>query len=180
MPASNWNSPQGTSETMASSSQALISGRRLLVPVDLKPESLVALRSVCLRADSQAEIHALHVLQEPTSDAGFVRQAIQPAQTPHSVQRELESHLQSMGLDRVRVTVSEGYAPTEIRAAADRLGCDLIVMACDTKPWFTRLFSRRIAKRVLRKAPCPVLVLSRRAASESRNGAALDPTHAAC
>jgi quercetin dioxygenase-like cupin family protein len=60
---------------------------------------------------------------------------------------------------RVEHRVAEGNASQEILRSAQALKCDLIVMGTHGRTGLDRLLTGSVAEEVLRKAPCPVLVV---------------------
>ena len=68
--------------------------------------------------------------------------------------------------DRIRQTgvvthaiIREGYPPDQIARVAERLRCDLIVLATRGRTGlFRRLLSSSVAEGLMRRAPCPILV----------------------
>lgn len=63
----------------------------------------------------------------------------------------------------VEFQIAEGSVGIEILSMADRLPTDLIVMGTHGRSGFDRLVLGSIAEKILRKAPCPVLVVPPRA-----------------
>jgi quercetin dioxygenase-like cupin family protein len=60
---------------------------------------------------------------------------------------------------RVEHRVAEGDAPEQILRLAQALKCDLIVMGTHGRAGLGRLLNGSVAEEVLRKAPCPVVVV---------------------
>jgi quercetin dioxygenase-like cupin family protein len=60
---------------------------------------------------------------------------------------------------RVEHRVAEGDAPEEILRLAQALKCDLIVMGTHGRAGLGRLLRGSVAEEVLRRAPCPVVVV---------------------
>lgn len=58
----------------------------------------------------------------------------------------------------VEVEVTEGVPAWEITSAARRIGADLIVIGHRRRSLLRRCMEASVAKRVLDRAPCPVLV----------------------
>jgi nucleotide-binding universal stress UspA family protein len=60
---------------------------------------------------------------------------------------------------RLEYVLSEGGAARAILEAAATHGCDLIVMGSHGRTGFSRFLRGSVAEEVVRKAPCPVLVV---------------------
>ena len=61
---------------------------------------------------------------------------------------------------RVRAVVETGEAETVIVETARQEGADLIVLGTDVRPGTDRLFLGPRVERILRDAPCPVVVVN--------------------
>jgi nucleotide-binding universal stress UspA family protein len=153
--------------------------RRILFATALSERSAHTLRHVVgLSAATGAEIRVLHVLERMSEDArislmAFVQdRAARDAalsQRLELTQRNLAERQDRFwqGLDpemrklRERVVaaeVIEGFAPEVILEEARRHGCDLIVLGSH-EHGLSHAFLGDIAKRVLRRAPIPTLVV---------------------
>lgn len=138
--------------------------QRVLVAYDFSSDSELALSyGLSLAQEYQAEVHMLHVLSArsvrpttpeiafllPGADNGF---------------REAASRLQSSVPPETRVwcdvkqAVREGHPYREVLAYADEHNIDLICMGASGTGFGMRALFGSNADRVLRQAPCPVLI----------------------
>ena len=103
-------------------SDAPIEGKRVLVPLDLSNRSFEILQMALDTPDS--EVHAIHVIDEPKSDAAFIRHALDQSSEASRARSVLRDRLASLGVENVGQTVTCGHPATEIAKAADRLVCE--------------------------------------------------------
>lgn len=134
--------------------------QRVLAPVDLGERSRDALSRGLAVSGPEAEIDLLHVIERIEGEVGelddFYRRLEDRARD--ELER-LAGEVAKSGRS-VRSEVVVGGRVEEIVDAADRLGCDLIVMASHrleqegaSRDWFT------ISYRVAVLAPCSVLLV---------------------
>lgn len=142
---------------------------RILVPVDLSdvcPAAITRAREVAARFD--AEVDVLHVVPEPMMAAAYPPSAaVLPAFDPADAMTRAEEHLKDL------LEQTEGApVPINVRVTCDQpVGCivehakekgiDLIVMATHGRRGVERLLLGSTTERVLRLAPCPVLVVGK-------------------
>lgn len=162
-----WNqgAVAGTGVAVRSS---MLTIRRILCPVDFSDFSRRALDlAFAVAARSDAEITALHVtatLLPPTAAFPDV-----PAFVPldptviDRLRAELDSFVAPARTPDVplRTVVQEGAPVTRILKEAKELGADLIVMGTHGVGGFERWVLGSVAEKVLRKAPCPVLTVTK-------------------
>ena len=142
--------------------------RRILCPIDFSDFSRSALDlAFALAARSGAEITALHV-----TAASFPPMAAFPevpalfpldAAVMERLRAELASFVAPSRTPDVplRTVVAEGAPVTTILIEAEALRADLIVMGTHGVGGFERWVLGSVAEKVLRKAPCPVLTVTR-------------------
>jgi nucleotide-binding universal stress UspA family protein len=136
--------------------------RRVLIPHDFSADSALALEYGCsLAQEYQAEVHFLHVLEPPTR--------IKPEPVWSVPARESAYILAAAKLQRAipkqvslwcRVTnaLRRGTAHEEVLAYAREQVIDLICMGASQSTGRFSKFLGSTVDRVLRQAPCPVLV----------------------
>jgi nucleotide-binding universal stress UspA family protein len=134
--------------------------RTVLHPTDFSDASAAALRVArSLARDHGARLIVLHV-----APAGAVYGTIpvpldlQPHQDSLEVIREVIG-----GTDLkypVETRLRLGHAAAEILRAAEEVGADLIVMGTHGRTGLRRLLTGSVAEAVLRRARCPVLIVS--------------------
>jgi nucleotide-binding universal stress UspA family protein len=166
--------------------QPVFPPKKILVPLDLSVRALKALHYArALAREFDAALHLLHItepLAYPT-DLGYA-----PV-----ISGELETELQEGSRERLAGVVEEvrqagfavegtlrvGRPHSEIVAAAADLGADLVVLTTHGFTGLKHVLLGSVADRVVRHAPCPVLVVRDQApeavaASTAGEGAAPD------
>jgi universal stress protein A len=140
---------------------------RILVPIDFGSGSEVAVAYAGdLAQRVGAEVHLVHVLDRLLSpEMGWAmpaRAAVEMYEHLHSVSRKtLSDAAGRLAARKVTATfeVREGRAAPEIVSAATAARCDLVVMATHGRSGLPRAIIGSVTEQVLRRAPCPVLVL---------------------
>jgi len=139
--------------------------KKILVPVDFSETSKQAFH-YALRFAEQfgCKIVLLHVVEPETVIAGAptaIDVFAQPEEDTTAAEVELEALAASAGLRPSSVTskVRTGHAPNEINKMAKDLDIDLIVIATHGYTSWWHLCIGSTAERVVRTAPCPVLVV---------------------
>jgi nucleotide-binding universal stress UspA family protein len=138
---------------------------QILAPIDFSPESLKTLRFAKLLAtQTGARLHLLHVVTLPvistarpvTIPPAFSEEAI--ATRARQRMKELLAEL-SLPAGSNPATVRSGAPTEEINEAARTTDADLIAMATRGYTGLKRAFLGSTTERVVRQAPCPVLVV---------------------
>jgi nucleotide-binding universal stress UspA family protein len=134
------------------------------VPIDFSDSSLKALGYAVPFADQfGATLFLVHVV-EPIPFASDVPDA-PPARSDAEAEADARKKLFSLAshqikkLVRVKVAVRTGTAFLEIAEAAKSLEADLIIIATHGYTGLKHLLLGSTAERVVRSAPCPVLVV---------------------
>ena len=139
----------------------MIPFRTILHPTDLSANSEPAFLMACTLAQGGGRLILLHVISpsvvpvydRPPPDFRTPIES-QPAwQGRFSWPRPVDPGIQ------VDHHVAEGDAAAEVLHVAEHLGCDLIVMGTQGRSGLGRFLLGSVAEEVLRKAPCPVLVV---------------------
>jgi nucleotide-binding universal stress UspA family protein len=138
--------------------------RRVLVAVDFSENSRHALE-LALRLAPRAQFHAVHVYQ---GIQGQLRRAGLPtSEIVHHEQtfakearRELDAFLSNIDHtgETIKREVWNGRAYHEIITVAKRIGAELIAVGATGRTGLPYILLGSIAERVLREAPCDVLV----------------------
>lgn len=143
--------------------------RRILVPVDFTRESELAVEwAVRLgREESGATIFLLHVLlPTPVIEGGFeVEQILEKeweiAQDQvDELRGKIPPPLSSVAL------VAKGEESYEIANVCEKENIDLVIMTTHGRHGLSRLVHPNVSEKVVRNAPCPVLVLHLNAKTE--------------
>lgn len=139
--------------------------QRILVPVDFSEQSRVAL-SVALDITGshgegeRGQIAAVHVLPDLSpAEPGKMWNTVSPTSRIEHATTSLEDWLKlgEQELDTIDVRIGDPGA--EICRVASERGADLIVLTSHGRTGMKRLLIGSVAERVVRLAPCPVLVL---------------------
>lgn len=140
--------------------------KRILVPLDFSPPSMSAVRFAGKWARSfGAELCLLHVVEPVSASAPFgAEPVIMPVLTqdlPKRIKGELEkvASRECRGIAKVSVHVREGIAYDQIVSSARKLKADIIIIATHGRSGLMRALMGSTAERVVRHAPCPVLVV---------------------
>jgi universal stress protein A len=140
-----------------------VSLQTILVPTDLRPDSKVALSfALALAQKFEANLVLLHVFAEPYSSdteigAGVARSLDATREDAEREVARLEELLRNQ-YSKCRSVFRIGSPFEQIVNEAAELKASLIVMATHCYGWFDHLIRGSDAERVLRQAPCPVLV----------------------
>lgn len=160
----------------------MISIRRILCPVDLSESSrLATAHAAALAAWYESELTVLHVFSNvPVFDmAPALGSTVLPPVSLKEIDRSAMLHaLQAFvapvsGHAKVDVQLLEAPDPRrEILAQAKALQADLVVMGTHGRSGFDHLLLGSVTEQIIRKAPCPVLVVPRHAAPAATSAAA--------
>lgn len=144
--------------------------RKILCPSDFSSCSKGALEdAVSLARLVQAEVCVLHVYQNPAQllpMGGYVGPVSDMlADLRKQVSAELDALAEPYRKDGppIGVLLVEGIPYKGILDRADEWGADLIVMGTHGRTGVERALAGSVAERVIRLAPCPVLVSRREA-----------------
>jgi nucleotide-binding universal stress UspA family protein len=134
--------------------------KRVLVAYDFSNHSELALHyGLSLAQEYQAELHLLHVLP-PSFTPALAHSSPSGENAFHQAARRLENAVPSEALlwCRVKQAVSEGQPYREVLAYAEEREIDLICMGTHGAGFGMRALFGSNVDRVLRQAPCPVLI----------------------
>jgi len=138
----------------------------IVVGVDGSDESVDAVRvAVDLARARSAKLHIITVVRPPEGWWGIVGSpptAEALGETLSQAQRDILDHvLRSVDLTGLDYETGEeiGDPSTQLIAACDRLGADLLVVGRRGAGLFRRMVVGSVANHVVQDAPCPVLVV---------------------
>lgn len=136
----------------------------IMVPVDFSAGSLKALDfALSLARSVDASIYLLHALDLIYSFEQFDSPRLRPlrAQALEDARRQLRTLAKRHARSHVFINwqVLGGAAYSVIVEAAAKGKADLIVMGSEGRTGLNRLFVGSVAEKVVRHAPCPVLVV---------------------
>lgn len=144
----------------------MINLKRILVAVDFSEHSRIALRYGAELAESfDAELIACHVM-EPLhhfSQVPPIGDGVMPARIPElqvsDVRTLAEKWLDESNVSGSRILIKPGHPFAEIVRQARDEDVDLIVIGTHGHGAVAHMLLGSVAERVVRKAPCPVLVV---------------------
>jgi nucleotide-binding universal stress UspA family protein len=142
--------------------------RRILWPTDFSRLANAALpHALKIAAQDGAELIVMHVVAPPVLSPAPVMSG--------AVWGRLEKEMRHAALDRLRRVISAAHAKertvrtrtlvvlgspfVQIPRAAQRLRCDLIVLATHGHTGLRHVLLGSVAENVVRNAPCPVLTV---------------------
>jgi nucleotide-binding universal stress UspA family protein len=133
--------------------------KHILVPTDFGPAAEAALRyGRTLASTFDAELHLLHVLDSVFLQARFA----DPATIEAAARKELDDRVagDSGRRPRTHAVMKKYDAPADaIVRYARSAGIDLIVMGTHGHHGVAHVLMGSVAEKVVRSAPCPVLVV---------------------
>jgi universal stress protein A len=136
--------------------------KRIMVPLDFSPLSKKALQyAMKLAQEFNADVTLFHVAEPaPTSFEGMmVTFSNGNGSEPKKKLNALANLARAGGVEHVTVTFRRGFPSHEIVEAAKELDVDLIVIATHGYTGWKHFCIGSTAERVVRAAPCPVLVV---------------------
>ena len=146
--------------------------RTILVPIDFSPESLKTLRYAELLAKRfTATLHLVHVLDAPLvtpRQPNWLRFSKEVAANAEKRLAELAAKSSSKPKP---YTLRTGKIPDEINEVARRTKAGLIVIATRGFTGLKHAFVGSTTERVVRTAPCPVLVVREKEAASAKGRA---------
>jgi len=139
---------------------------KILVPIDFSETAKKAFQYALKFAEQfSCEIVLLHVVEpaSPIVGAPFAVEVFpQPQDDSIAAGKELAAlaaRSRNNGANSINSTIRTGHPPNEITKAAKDLDIDLIVIATHGHTSWRHLCIGSTAERVVRAAPCPVLVV---------------------
>ena len=136
----------------------------ILVPTDLRPESIIAIRyALTLAKQFDANLTLLHVLEEPyTSDTELKPGAKElPVLGKGNEERELALLEAEIRLEHrnCRSFFRVGTPFLQIVHEAENIAASLIVISSHSYRWLERLLHGSTADFILHRTLCPVLIV---------------------
>jgi nucleotide-binding universal stress UspA family protein/quercetin dioxygenase-like cupin family protein len=135
--------------------------QKILHPTDFSEHARYAFESACaLARDNHATLIVLHVMMP--SVAKVLDQPLPDPLQPVEANQAGGSFPWPQASDpqlHVEYRLTEGDPADEVLRVVALLQCDLIVMGTHGRTGLGRLLTGSVAEEVLRKAPCPVLVI---------------------
>lgn len=132
----------------------------ILHATDFSTYSKYAFRMACAVArDYKARMIVVHVMVPPVV---VYSEGMVPVQA-ENIQEVLNERLRTLADQHPEIPMEtrlvEGDPATEILRAAEESKCDLIAIGTHGRTGVHRLLMGSVAEQVVRKAPCPVLII---------------------
>jgi nucleotide-binding universal stress UspA family protein len=136
--------------------------RTILFPTDFSDCAACAYPvAAALARDHGARLVLLHVATPPA--AVTYGELAKMLQQRDGYRLELEQRLRGYPVPGPGVPVEyrleDGHPATEILAAVEETGCDLVVMGTHGRTGISRILLGSVAEQVMRRAPCPVVTV---------------------
>ncbi|MDR7418654.1 MAG: universal stress protein [Armatimonadota bacterium] len=135
---------------------------RILVALDLSVASEALLRFAARLADQiGGELIAMHVYAETDAQAAQQEAGLSLDRFLEHLRAEVGYLLGRAGADarRTRIVIADGAPVDAILERASRDDVDMVVMGTHGRTGISRLLMGSVAEGVLRRAPCPVVVV---------------------
>lgn len=140
--------------------------QKILVPIDFSAQCVEALRTAAeLASRYSASITAVTVYEPLDWQVPEGTWAMTPEQERRLFAAyetrlaEAEKLIRDLGVEKVETKLLQGSVASEIVAEARARECDLIVIGTHGRRGLSRALLGSVAERVLRTAPCAVLVV---------------------
>jgi len=133
---------------------------RVLVPVDFSEGSAQAVDVALGFVPNSAHLYLIHVARpmSPVEPAAVWDEHGEENRLLN-LERSLSELFSDSRFKEMRIRVKTGNPGTEIVRYAEKIEADLVVMPSKGRTGMRRLTLGSVAERVLRYAPCPVLLL---------------------
>lgn len=139
--------------------------KKILVPIDFSDLSRKALHyAISFAQQFGAEIYLLHVVEIiiPTPEVVVAESEYLNVKVREQAAKELSEWRKEIVRVPVRSTIRDGSPFRQITEAADEINADLIVLGTQGRTGLSHLFIGSTAERVVRHAPCPVMIVRER------------------
>lgn len=134
--------------------------RSVLVPFDFSEAAKAALEVARGFVDEPSHVSVLHVVSPPLpTTPGIVWGSFDEEDLKARAHESLRQALADAGCSDFEAQVALGRAADEIVELARDEGTELIVIPSHSRHGMERLLLGSVSERVVRLAPCPVLVL---------------------
>jgi len=154
---------------------------RILLATDgSEGADLAASRAVDLARRTGSELHLVHVgcapvfLKGEPGAGGYERMLLEEIEDEaRELLRKLSWRVKVAGGNVAEAHLGMGEVDLEIVGLARKLGVDLIVMGCRGRRGIRRAIGGSVSDAVIRRAPCPVLVVPTNELAQTPERAAL-------
>ena len=133
--------------------------QHILVPTDFSDPSLGVQDEVLQYVEAPSQVHLLHVLPPQTAlDPGAVWQTVNDQKRIQQVHATFKQKFSDSRYETVVFAAAVGNPSVKIVEYARTNAIDLIVIASHGRTGMAHFLLGSVAERVVRLAPCPVLV----------------------
>lgn len=134
--------------------------RKILIAVNRSKEVLE--QGLKLARDEKCWVTVLRVLPplEGDLDLTGIKNIGDVLESGAGKEVALIQEIATSGGALVKSRVEEGNVHEKIVEAAEDEDCDLIIMGSERGGWLKKLFGKNVVEKVIRQAPCPVLVVN--------------------
>jgi nucleotide-binding universal stress UspA family protein len=136
--------------------------RRIIAPFDFSPQSTATVELARTLAARAEDVHVLHVLPSlAATDPGVIWEAVDDERRKDHARRAVEQTLREHGIEGadMHIDVHVGDPGHVIVDLATEIGAGLILIPSHGRTGLARVLLGSVAERVVRYAPCPVLVI---------------------
>ena len=134
--------------------------KRILVPFDFSDACVQAVEVALTLAESKDDLHVLHVLADlPAAHPYAIWDEQDEQRRKEAARSSMEKTLAELDVANTHLDVAIGNAGNRVAELAEELNAGLIVIPSHGRTGVKRLLLGSVAERVVRLAPCPVLVL---------------------
>ncbi len=138
---------------------------RVIVPVDFSLHSETSIRAGVERVHDMSGLHVVHVMFPlDYVSPGVMYGSVSDETRKRAVEENLQKLLAQSGASGAQMAVLIGDAGLKIADYAEQIAADLIIVPSHGYHGVKRLLLGSTAERIIRYAPCSVLVLRRQAA----------------
>ncbi|MHB0954942.1 MAG: universal stress protein [Pirellulaceae bacterium] len=139
----------------------MLTFRTILHPTDFSDHAAYALDlATSFAQEPGARLIVLHVMQPWVAGYGGI---MTPPPSPEDYRQGAEEQLREIRVagaeELIEHRLEEGTPAEEILRVAKEIKCDLIVMGTHGRTGMQRLLTGGVAEKVMRQAPCPVLIV---------------------
>ncbi len=136
--------------------------KKILIPVDFSPHSDQAMHSgLALAKQLGTPVMLFHVIPQPPAEITrmVATEKQVEAELRSIAEKELTARAAGKSIPVESLVVWGGNPVTEICLVAERQGVDLIIMGSHGRTGLDHMLIGSVAERVIRHAPCAVLVV---------------------
>lgn len=140
--------------------------KKILFPTDFSKSSDYALQyAISIATAFKAKLYILHVIEGAHREDYFLVLTLTSEEIEKKLKEEAQKNLEKLVSKNLsqeiefETSVKSGTPFVEIIRAAKQESIDLIVMSSHGKSGISEILIGSVAERVMRKAPCPVLVV---------------------